>query len=195
MPGGRNDDSNPAREWAEIQCPGDATARSPGAASRWPCPAIDTARAGDRGGNCGYWPHTPHVGSRRLLGVAHGGSASGQRGTAASHRVGEQSLGLRSGPLSRPSPREGEHSPREEPCAVQEGGWQEQTRSCARGQDASGVPTPGAGSTPIVRPAAGTPARRRRDCTSDRGLVPDPHLPEQAQRRHDADTLRRHRQQ
>jgi len=66
----------------------------------------------------------------------------------------QRPIGLESKVLSREAtsascagPREGEHSPREEPCAVEEAewveevGWQEQTRSCARYQDAPDAPT------------------------------------------------------
>jgi len=66
----------------------------------------------------------------------------------------QRPIGLESKVLSREAtsascagPREGEHSPREEPCAVEEAewveevGWQEQTRSCARYQDATDAPT------------------------------------------------------
>ena len=85
-------------EWVQAQRPMDATAYSPGAASWWLGPAIDTARAEDRDGNCGGWPHRPHAGSHRLLCVAHGQSATDQRDTAASHLAGEESLDQRSGP-------------------------------------------------------------------------------------------------
>src|SRR6266851_8016572 len=102
----RDDDvsgSSHARGWAENRRPMDATAHSPGAASWWCCPAIDSARAGDRDGNYGYWPHRRRAGSHRLLCVAHGHEAPGQRDTAASHLAGEESLDQRSGPLSRAS--------------------------------------------------------------------------------------------
>ena len=46
--------SNPSRGWAETRRPMDARAHSPGAASRWRCHSIDTARARGRDGNCGY---------------------------------------------------------------------------------------------------------------------------------------------
>src|SRR5436309_10863048 len=117
MPVGGTDDSSHAREWVQAQRPMDATAHSPGAASWLCCPAIDTARAGDRDGNYGYWPHRRRAGSHRLLCVAHGHEAPGQRDSAASHLAGEESLDQRSGPLSRASPPEGEHSPRE--CAIE----------------------------------------------------------------------------
>ena len=38
-------DSNPSRGWGETRRPMDARAHSPGAASRWRCHSIDTARA------------------------------------------------------------------------------------------------------------------------------------------------------
>ena len=43
----------------------------------------------------------------------------------------------------------GAHTPRREPCAVGQAGWQEQIRWCARDQDEADDPAPGAGSTPI----------------------------------------------
>ena len=102
--------------------------RLPGAASRWRCPAIDIVRVVDRGGNCGCWLHTRRASFHQLLCVAHARKVFGQRGNAMSHRPGEQSPDLRSDQLSRVSPREGEHSPRGEPCAVKEVEAQEQTR-------------------------------------------------------------------
>src|SRR2546421_4659236 len=66
----------------------------------------------------------------------------------------QRPIGLESKVLSREAtsascagPCAREHSPREEPCAVEEVewvgevGWQEQTRSCARHQDATDAPT------------------------------------------------------
>jgi hypothetical protein len=88
-----------SREAATGQNPpaADGAAHSPGAALRWRCPATGTARAAGRADSCECWLHTPRAGSRRLLGVAHAGATSGQQDTAASHRAGEQSPGLRSG--------------------------------------------------------------------------------------------------
>ena len=122
MPADAADGSSHAREWGQTQRPMDATAHLPGAASWWRCPAIDTARAGDRDGNYEYWPHRRRAGSHRLLCVAHWQPAIGQQDTAASHPAGEESLDQRSGLLSRASPPEGEQSLREEPCAVGQGG-------------------------------------------------------------------------
>src|SRR6266567_4921552 len=123
--------------------------RSPGAASRLRYPAIDTVRAVGRDDNCGYWLHTRCAGFHRLLCVVHAGSASGQRGNAASHLPGAQSPGPRSDQLSRASPHEGECSPKEELCVVKEEEEQVQIRSCGSDQDEADVPVPGGGSTPI----------------------------------------------
>ena len=141
-------------EWVQAQRPMDATAHSPGAASGWCCPAIDTARAGDRDGNYGDFPHRRRAGSHRLLCVAHGHEAPGQRDSAASHLAGEESLDQRSGPLSRAGPPEGEHSPRQEPCAMGQAGWQKQTRWCAAELAQADGPAPGARSRSIDRRCA-----------------------------------------
>ncbi len=95
----------------------DARAGFPDAASPSHCHAIDTARAADTGGSGECWPHTPHADFHRLLGVAHGGAASGKPGSTASHRAGGQSLVSRCGQRSCASPPEGEHSPRRVPRA------------------------------------------------------------------------------
>ena len=177
-----------------LNSPGvDATADFHGAALPSHCHSIDTARATDRDDNCECWRHTPRAGCHRLLGVAHAGAASGKPGNAACHRAGEQSLGRRSGQLSRASPPEGKHSPRREPCAVTEAGWQEQIQWYAPGQDEADAPVPGAGSRPIARPPAITPAPRPSESTSDLGLARHPRLKAEAQRRRDADTARPHR--
>jgi hypothetical protein len=66
-------------------------------------------------------------------------------------------------------------------------------RWCAGRSAPADAPTPGGGSTPMARRSASTPDQRATDYTSDRGLARHPHQPEQAQRRRDADTTRRHR--
>src|SRR6266700_193021 len=54
-----------------------------GSTWRWPCHAIGTAPAEDRGGNCGCWPHTPRAGFHRLLCTALAQRATvGRDGTA-----------------------------------------------------------------------------------------------------------------
>ena len=78
--------------------------RSPGAAWRWRCPAIDTAPAEGRGGNCGCWLHRLCAGSHRLLGVARAPPATGRRGNGACHRAGGESLDPSSGFVSRANP-------------------------------------------------------------------------------------------
>jgi hypothetical protein len=52
---------SPAKEWAVDQRPGDAAPRSPGAALRWCCHSIDTARVVDRADTCGCSPRIPHA--------------------------------------------------------------------------------------------------------------------------------------
>jgi hypothetical protein len=147
----------------------DAGARSPGEVSRSRCPSIDTGRAADKDDNCVCWLHTPHASCHRLLGVVHAGSASGPPGTAVSHRAEEGNLDQKSGQPSMANPHEGEHNLREEPCALQEVGEQEQIRSCVLDQDEADVPTPGASSTPIGIPPANTPVPRQSDYTNGRG--------------------------
>ena len=117
-------------------------------------------------------------------------------GSLATQRpIGLESKGLRlrSGPLSRVSPPQGEHSLRQEPRAVTEGGAPAQIRWCAPGQDEADAPVPGAGSRPIVRSPASTPVPRPSESTSDPGLARYPRLKAEAQRRRDADTPRPHR--
>ena len=141
--------SNLARIRVRDPLGADAAAHSPGAAWRSQRRSIDTARAMDRDDTCGCWLHTPRAGSRRLLGGTHAGATAGQQDSAVSHRAGEQSLDPRSGPLSRISPPAGEHSPRQEPCAVQEVTGLVQIRSCGPARAEADAPTPGAGSRSI----------------------------------------------
>ncbi len=144
-----------SREAAEEQTQrrGDATACSPGAASWWLGPAIDTARAEDRGGNCGRWPQRPHAGSHRLLCAARGRAGAARPDSGACHLAGEQSLAQRSGLVSRAGPLRLVHTPVREqvrgPAALLRRGVPEQIRSCAPDQDAADGPAPGAGSRPI----------------------------------------------
>jgi hypothetical protein len=63
----------------------------------------------------------------------------------------QRPIGLESKVLAREaasascaSPREGEHSPRREPCVEEEVGEQQQIRSCAPDQDEGDAPVPGA---------------------------------------------------
>ena len=95
------DDSSPARGAAHPQRQADGAGRSPGAACAFRSPAIGTARAEGRGGNCECWRHTPRAGFHQFLCGVRAESASGQPGTEASHRAGEQSPGRKSGLLSR----------------------------------------------------------------------------------------------
>ena len=71
----------------------DATAHSPDAVWRWLSPAIGTARAEGRDGNCGYWLHTPHASSHRPPDAAPGGEAAVQQDSGVSHRAGKENLG------------------------------------------------------------------------------------------------------
>ena len=97
-------DSSHASRGERNRWPLDAAGYSPGAAFWSHCLAIDTARAADRGGNCECWPHTPHVGFHRLLGVVHAGSVSALPGNAACHQAGEESRLRCSAPFSRTWP-------------------------------------------------------------------------------------------
>ena len=94
------DDSSPARGAARPQRQADGAGRSSGAACAFRSPAIGTARAEGRGGNCECWRHTPRAGFHQFLCGVRAESASGQPGTEASHRAGEQSPGRKSGLLS-----------------------------------------------------------------------------------------------
>src|SRR6266571_169069 len=84
------------------------------------------------------------------------------------------------------SPPEGEHSPREEPCAVRERGWEEQTRWCAAEWAQTDGPVPGARSRSIDRRFARLLVQPVHDCTSDRGPVRHLHRQAPVQKRHDA---------
>ena len=72
---------------------------------------------------------------------------------------------------------------------------QGQIRSCVWVSVPADAPIPGAGSRPIARPPASTPAPRRSGYTTDRGPARYLHLPEQARRLRDAGTPRRQQQQ
>ncbi len=191
--------SNPAKGAAHSQPRVDAGVHSPGAASPWRCPAIDTARATGRDGNCGCWPHTPCADCHRLLDAAPGHEAPGLLDSGGSHRAGEESLAPRSDPSSRRWPSWVDHTrtrvlmrPDAWQAARSAVGGQGQTRSCGGTSVPADAPAPGGGSTPIARPLASTPAPRRRGCTNDRGPTRYLHLTEQAQRRRGADRVRRH---
>src|SRR5262249_26117883 len=159
----------------------------PGAAFWWRCPAIDTARAEDRDGNCGCWLHTPGADSHRLLGVARAHEASALLGNAASHLAGGQSLDQRNDLVSRAELRLVAHilvlEKGSRPLLRGQSDKQGQTRWCAWGSAQADDPVPDAGSTPIAKRSASTPAPRQHENTSDRGLVQHLHQPEQAQRR------------
>ena len=127
-PVGRIDGSSLSRAEGLNQRQVGGGARSPGAALLSRCHSIDTVRAEDRGGNCGCWLHRPRVSSHRFLCAAHAPPVPGQPDNGACHLVGEKSPDQRSGQFSRASPPEGEHSPREEPCAGWQAEWREQTR-------------------------------------------------------------------
>ncbi|TME05587.1 MAG: hypothetical protein E6I80_16705 [Chloroflexi bacterium] len=90
--------SNPARAAVRYSLGADATADFPGAA--WPSRrrSIDEAFVVDRNDSSGCWLHPPHAGSRRLLGVAHGGTASGQQ-------TAQLPIGLESKVLAREAAR------------------------------------------------------------------------------------------
>ncbi len=192
-------DSNHARGEEPSQRREGGAAPLPGEAFWWHCPAIDTARAGDRGGNCGCWQHTPLAGFHSLLGVARVPPTIALPGSAASHRASGQSLDQRSDQLSRAEPHLVAHI-----LVREKGRWpllraqtnkQGQTRWCAPDQDEADDPVPGAGERPTAQRSASTPAHRMTDYTSDPGLVQHPHPQESAQRRHDADTSQRRRKQ
>jgi len=116
----------------------DARAHSLDAASRWRCHSIDTARARDRDGNCGYWRHRPRASCHRLPGAARVPPVIGLLDNAASHPAGGQNLAPRSGLLSRAERLLLVRTPEQEPARgtpCVQWGVLEQTRWCAPDQD------------------------------------------------------------
>jgi hypothetical protein len=63
----------------------------------WRCNSIGEARAADRNGNCGCWPHRSPASYHQLLGDARARAVSGLRGNATRHRAVARSPDPRSG--------------------------------------------------------------------------------------------------
>ena len=72
--------SSHARGGEQSQERAGGAAHSPGEVCQWLCHSIDTARAEDRGGNCGCWPHPPRAGFHRLPCAARAHEASAKPG-------------------------------------------------------------------------------------------------------------------
>ena len=114
--------SNLARAAVRNPRAADAEADSPVEASPSRCHSTGTAHAAGSADNCGCWLHTQCVGFHQLLCAVVGGGVSAKPGIARFHQAEEQSPGPKSARLSKVSLHEGEHSPRQESCAVGEAG-------------------------------------------------------------------------
>ena len=129
--------------------------RSPGAASRWCCHSIDTARATGKDDNCAGWLHRRCAGCHQLPCAARLPQATGQLDSVTCHLVERQSLAPRSDQPSRAEPPPLVHIPVREPAGgppVPVDAWtgeQMQTRSSAPDQDEADDPAPAGGSRPI----------------------------------------------
>jgi hypothetical protein len=109
---------------------------------------IDKGFATDKDGNCGYRLHRPGAGFHRPRAAAHGQPTTGERGSAASHRAGEQNRCPKSGQLSRLIPLEEEHTPQEGLSTVMPTQERAQTQWGAQDQAQGDGPVLASDSTP-----------------------------------------------